>query len=393
MEKEQTNTAEEPTGVSEDSTVEAMQEQLSKSINLGEVGHGENNISMTDEKPAGKAGKNKCSPKARRTVAGTDTSIEPDIRKLKQRRINVAGAPKMPLNGYVRFMNDRREMLRRDYPNRTALEHTKMIGEEWQALPDERKAPYLDAAAKDRAKYHEELNKFLKEHPDIWNSELAKINKSNNSATVDQKIGGNKEKSNNNISTNNSGAGTSKKQGPKCAEVKRQSGTNSNPDDLSVLQTLPPSAAHTPAVTRPYTATEIPIFTNEFLDHNRNVEIELRTLRKTKTDLEQQNDVLGQHVENTKAGSAKITGEVAELQEETKILKAYNKALRQKLILALRGVGLPALSINGPTEDNLDRYMQHLADLTTTATGQNDPTFQLARDLLLNVDFTDLQKS
>lgn len=47
-------------------------------------------------------------------------------------------------------MNDRREELRRDYPERSSMEHTKMIGEEWQALSAEKRAPYMKAAELDK---------------------------------------------------------------------------------------------------------------------------------------------------------------------------------------------------------------------------------------------------
>lgn len=106
-----------------------------------------------------KVPKKKTKPKARNSGGSNDLDIE--LKKLTQRRINVAGAPKMPLNSYVRFMNDRREQLRREFPNRTALEHTKMIGEEWHQLSEDRRAPYMEAAAKDRAllvKYYLVMN-------------------------------------------------------------------------------------------------------------------------------------------------------------------------------------------------------------------------------------------
>lgn len=89
--------------------------------------------------------------KGQKVSRHSESALETELKKLAQRRINVAGAPKMPLNGYVRFMNDRREELRREQPHRTALEHTKIIGEEWHQLPDERKVPYMEAAAKDKA--------------------------------------------------------------------------------------------------------------------------------------------------------------------------------------------------------------------------------------------------
>lgn len=88
---------------------------------------------------------------AKKSKKGRHSEEEMELKKLTQRRINVAGAPKMPLNGYVRFMNDRREELRREQPHRTALEHTKIIGEEWHQLSEDRKMPYMEAAAKDKA--------------------------------------------------------------------------------------------------------------------------------------------------------------------------------------------------------------------------------------------------
>lgn len=50
-------------------------------------------------------------------------------------------------------MNVRREELRRDFPDMHHLEVTKKIGEEWMALSDEKKQPYLDAAKQDKIRY------------------------------------------------------------------------------------------------------------------------------------------------------------------------------------------------------------------------------------------------
>lgn len=40
---------------------------------------------------------------------------------------------------------------------------------------------------------------------------------------------------------------------------------------------------------------DIPIFTEEFLDHNKTRDAELRQLRKINTDYEQQNAILSKH--------------------------------------------------------------------------------------------------
>lgn len=55
--------------------------------------------------------------------------------------------------GYVRYMNDRRESLRKEHPTKTHMEHNKMIGEEWHSLPADVKGTYLKAAEADKQRY------------------------------------------------------------------------------------------------------------------------------------------------------------------------------------------------------------------------------------------------
>ncbi|XP_017125988.1 SWI/SNF-related matrix-associated actin-dependent regulator of chromatin subfamily E member 1-related [Drosophila elegans] len=350
-----------------------------------------------DEKPA-KGKKKPKNPKGRHS----ESAVGSELKKLGQRRINVAGAPKMPLNGYVRFMNDRREELRREQPQRTALEHTRIIGEEWHQLPEERKVPYMEAAAKDKAIYQEQLQMFLQEHPEIVAKELAKAKK------VTKLESSAKEK------TPKTEASSAKTKKPKAKQVKRQS---EDPDDVPLAkvkraQTPPPPEASAapappppppqqppavqpapmnvaPPAPRPLQPGEIPIYTNEFIEHNRSTENELRTLRKAKTDLEQQNAVLEQHVDNTKAGYAKVMGEVTELMEENRRLETYVRGLRQKLVAALGGISLPPLEPSGPSVGNIDKYIRHLAGLV----GQpNNVTLLKAREALRKLDTSSLLK-
>ncbi|XP_016929332.3 high mobility group protein 20A [Drosophila suzukii] len=338
-------------------------------------------IEEFDEDKPLKAKKKTKNPKGRHS----ESDLGSELKKLAQRRINVAGAPKMPLNGYVRFMNDRREQLRREQPQRTALEHTRIIGEEWHQLPEERKVPYMEAAAKDKAIYQEQLQLFLKEHPEIVARELAKAKKATKLESSP------KEKTPKGEST----MGKAKK--TKAKPLKRQS---EDPDDVPLAkvkrtQSPPPPTPQAPPAPvqpapssvapapRPLQPGEIPIYTNEFIEHNRSTENELRTLRKAKTDLEQQNAVLEQHVDNTKAGYAKVMGEVNELMEENRRLETYVRGLRQKLVAALGGVSLPPLEPSGPSVGNIDKYIRHLAGL---ANQPNNVTLIKTREALRKVD-------
>ncbi|KAH8413797.1 hypothetical protein KR222_008364, partial [Zaprionus bogoriensis] len=356
-----------------------------------------------------KAVKKKGKPKGRNSGASID--LDTELKKLTQRRINVAGAPKMPLNSYVRFMNDRREQLRREFPNRTALEHTKMIGEEWHQLSEDRRAPYMEAAAKDRALYQEQMHKFLKEHPEIVANELAKAKKvfDTKHASTPKEKASNINSNNNNSSglteSNSSSSAAQKKANAKTPLGKHPATSaptpTPDPDDIPLAQVkrtpTPPAAFNACALpARTFPAGEIPIYTNEFIEHNRSTENELRALRKNKTDLEQQNAVLEQHVDNTKAGHAKVMGEVAELKEENVRLMSYLNGLRQKLVAALGGLALPPLDPNGLNVDNVDKYIQHLAGLisssSSTAGPQNNAMLLKVGEILGKLDMAALQK-
>jgi len=51
---------------------------------------------------------------------------------------------------------------------------------------------------------------------------------------------------------------------------------------------------------------DIPIFSEEFLEHNRSRENELKLLRKKATEFEEQNAILQKHVENMKSAITRM---------------------------------------------------------------------------------------
>ena len=53
-------------------------------------------------------------------------------RKKVARDVN---APRQPLTGYVRFLNERREAVRAQHPGLSFSEITKLLGAEWTKLP------------------------------------------------------------------------------------------------------------------------------------------------------------------------------------------------------------------------------------------------------------------
>lgn len=129
---------------------------------------------------------------------------------------------------------------------------------------------------------------------------------------------------------------------------------------------------------------EIPIFTHEFLDHNRAYDLELKALRKSKTDLEQQNAVLEKYVENMKCGINKLVSENDEMEQKNNNLEIYLDKLKRKLAQALSALPLPSAP-NGATVDNIDVYMQELYRMSTANT-HGPATLNKAKDIIRKLD-------
>jgi hypothetical protein len=84
-------------------------------------------------------------------------------------------APKKALNGYSLFLRAQRVQMKGE---KDAL---KRLGEEWKALSEEAKKPYLDEAALDKSRYEKEMLIYRRDHPepkkskDMSEEELAYI--------------------------------------------------------------------------------------------------------------------------------------------------------------------------------------------------------------------------
>ena len=105
------------------------------------------------------------------------------------------------------------------------------------------------------------------------------------------------------------------------------------------------------------TGTDIPVFTEQFLMHNRGkyvpwlitctsstftaeVENELRKLRHANADLEEQNAVLSRHIETLHGTVQRAHSETQQLQQRNEVLRTHLKSLREELS-ALQGFPCP----------------------------------------------------
>uniref|UniRef100_A0A3Q2CDS3 High mobility group protein 20A n=1 Tax=Cyprinodon variegatus TaxID=28743 RepID=A0A3Q2CDS3_CYPVA len=194
-----------------------------------------------------------------------------------------SNAPKAPLTGYVRFMNDRREQLRAERPDVPFPEITRMLGNEWSKLPPEEKQlqRYLDEAERDKERYMRELEKYQK-------TEAYK----HFTRKVQEKQKGKRHR------------------GQKDAEGKDR------------------------------TVFDIPIFTEEFLNHSKR-EAEMRQLRKTNMEYEERNAALQKHVESMRGAVERLEGDVMQERERNGLLHQHLETLRQALTSSFSSVPLP----------------------------------------------------
>lgn len=180
--------------------------------------------------------------------------------------------PQKPLNAYNWFIRENREKVRADNPTWTFTDIAKKLAQDWKALTPEQKQQYNDSAENDKERYNREL--LVYKQSDAYRAFVK--NQKN------------------------------KDQSKKMKE-------NSNKSVIEEINDKDDG-----------TGFDIPIFTEEFLDHNKSREAELRQLRKSNTDYEQQNSILEKLIENTKTA-------ITKLEEETVQQRCHNQALQQHL--------------------------------------------------------------
>ena len=81
-----------------------------------------------------------------------------DLKKRRQNRyLKSPGAPKQPLSSFVHFLNERREVLRKDFPDMSFKEISKKLANQWSQIGQEEKQKYVEKAGLDKERYSEEL--------------------------------------------------------------------------------------------------------------------------------------------------------------------------------------------------------------------------------------------
>ncbi|XP_050539591.1 high mobility group protein 20A [Daktulosphaira vitifoliae] len=247
-----------------------------------------------------------------------------DIKSKKRKKcLRDKDAPRHPLSGYIRFLNDRRDQFRAENPNLPFAEITKMLATEWNQLPGDKKQQYLLAAEQDRVKYIEELTAYRK--TDAYKNFIQHKSKKKKPDIIPE---------------------IHEQQKPE-KEKEKEKEINDNKD-----------------------AYEIPIYSDEFLNFNRARECELRHLRKSVTDQEQEVSVLDKHIENMNNGISKLVSSTDQLKKSCEKFEEHLRNLRSKFLDSFSNIQLPE-NKECPSLQNIDQFVLKLALLLKTGADSN----------------------
>ncbi|RZF47761.1 hypothetical protein LSTR_LSTR006025 [Laodelphax striatellus] len=248
--------------------------------------------------------------------------------KKRRRAPRDVTAPRQPLTGYVRFMNDNRDKVRAANPTLPFQEITKLLASEWSNLPQQEKQQYLNAAEQDRERYAQEMNAYKQ-------TEAYKVYVAAARMQANKKL----------------------KDEPQNEDIKAE-----NEKDQEV-------------------GFDIPIFTEEFLDHNKAREAELRQLRKSNTDYEMQNAVLQKHMETMRVAVKKLSAETELQRSSNAALQQHLQQLRTTLTASFANIPLPGNN-QLPTLQTIDNYMSKLHTLLMDAS--NHQLASTVREIITN---------
>lgn len=115
-------------------------------------------------------------------------------------------------------------------------------------------------------------------------------------------------------------------------------------------------------------------------------ESELRELRKSNTELEEQNSILTKHISNMKAAIDRLEKETSEQQTHNTSLEKQLTSLRHVLISTFNNIKLPQ-SGKSPDMETIDSYMSDMHSALVEKPDENDGLVRLVRETVSKIDY------
>ncbi|XP_077976198.1 high mobility group protein 20A-like [Styela clava] len=247
-------------------------------------------------------------------------------------------APRRPVNGYVRYMTEKRESVTLQNPDLSFADVTKLLGNQWTSLPMESKQKYLDDAETDRADYLQKLKKY--QQTSQYKDHMQKLADKQQEDSV---------------------------AGPSRSPVQRKQ-----------------------SVTPPVGNKDIPIFTEAFLDHNKAKDAELRQLRKSNAEYEEQNTILQRHIKHLQNAITRLDSETQMQRQSNFKLQMKLHTIREMVVKMFKDMPLPESGML-PTMKTVDTYMKQVHQILLNPDGKHKDFAASVKEIMLKISKNDLQ--
>ena len=345
--------------------------------------------------------------KSQATLKSTaTTSILPNIKtiltmpggKRKQKILwRDENAPKAPLSAYLQFLNKTRETLRGQNPGMSNNEITKFLGTMWNEMPLDKKQVYLDQAERDKKKYTMELEQYHKSDSykrfiEQRENALKVLKQEEKASPGSHLICIPCNKWFESVHNFREHVRSRKHQRNILeAQTRGKNTKKSAVNDRSVM-TVAQKKTTTQGIPISKTTTQVnnfpdmskvaegdlnvPIFSDAFLHYNKGRESELRKLRKSTTELEEQNAILSKHIDNLNSAICKLQDDKVESEGDIKTLEPFLESFHEFLSRQFSKSGILDLDTQ-LKEKNIQEFLVQL-------TGSCDDTMTLKTLRLLN---------
>lgn len=286
-----------------------------------------------------------------------------------------SNAPHKPRNPFLIFLRHNRPKMIAANPNTLYTDVIKLAAAQWVKMSDEEKKPYVEEAEKDRQRYHREIKAYresgaYKAYRDsVAKAKLEVQKKEKKLAGKSQVLQPGKKKLGRPPKNATLGAkATISKKAPSPVKGLGRPPTVGRPTGrpAAASKLLAKRADHYVSSTTitsivPSDIGDIPIFTEQFLEHNKAREMELRKLRKLTTEYEEQNAILSKHLDNMREAELRLKKEMAEMRSQNEAIERYMDQMRRDFVTTFTDVPIPGTN-EYPTLETVDEYITKLYD-------------------------------
>eukprot|EP01133_Synstelium_polycarpum_P020261 gene20261-24299_t len=94
------------------------------------------------------------------------TAQQQRVKEIEEIKYN-ARAPKSNITAFFHFLNEHREIVKREQPDISLTDMSRLLGSKWMALSEEDKKHYLQLAIDDKQRYETDLAEYNQRIKDL----------------------------------------------------------------------------------------------------------------------------------------------------------------------------------------------------------------------------------